>query len=89
MRRAPWIAALVTVGLALPFTLLALAGAAWLTENLTEIAASSGGLDLPALAREAWSRWPEALGMVIGMALVVAILVLARRDLAAAAKETR
>ena len=88
MRRAPWIAALVTIGLALPFTLLALAGAAWLTENLTQIASSIGGMDVPAVVREAWSRWPEILGMVIGMGLVVVILVLAKRELAATSKES-
>ncbi|HET7009550.1 MAG TPA: hypothetical protein VFI11_02140 [Anaerolineales bacterium] len=88
MRRAPWIAALATIGLALPFTLLALAGAAWLTENLTQMASSIGGMDLPAAVREAWSRWPEILGMVIGMGLVVVILVLAKRELAATSKES-
>jgi hypothetical protein len=81
MRRAPWVAALVTIGLALPFTLLALAGVAWLTENLTQIATSVAGFDVPAIAREAWARWPEALGMVIGMGLVLLVLVLAKREI--------
>ena len=88
MRRAPWVAALVTLGLALPFTLLALAGAAWLTENLTQIT-SSAGFDYPELVREAWSRWPEALGMIIGMGLVLLVLILAKRELAASSKEAR
>ncbi len=89
MRRAPWVASLVTLGLALPFTLLALAGAAWLTENLTQIASTSGGSDYAELVREAWSRWPEVLGMVIGMGLVLLVLVLAKRELAASSREVR
>jgi hypothetical protein len=42
-------------------------------------------MDWGALVREGWSRWPEALGMLIGQALIVLILVLARRDLKAEA----
>ena len=79
--KGTWIVLVAILGLTLPFTLLALAGAAWLTENLTQIASAVGGLDVEALLREGWSRWPEVLGMLIGMALVVLILILARRDL--------
>jgi hypothetical protein len=82
MRKGIWGIGLAIVGLALPFTLLALAGAAWLTENLTRIAAAVGGLDVGALVREGWSRWPEVLGVLIGQALMLLVLILARRDLA-------
>ena len=81
MMKGTWIVPLAILGLALPFTLLALAGAAWLSENLTQIASAAVGLDVGALLREGWSRWPEVLGMLIGQALIVLILVLARRDL--------
>ncbi len=81
MKKGTWIVLVAILALALPFTLLALAGAAWLTENLTQIASAVGGLDVEALLREGWARWPEVLGMLIGMALVVLILILARRDL--------
>jgi cytochrome c biogenesis protein CcdA len=83
MGKGTGIVLLAILGLALPFTLLALAGAAWLTENLTAIATAVGGVDVPALFREGWSRWPEILGMFIGQALIVLILVLARKDLKA------
>ena len=83
MGKGTGIVLLAILGLALPFTLLALAGVAWLTENLTAIATAVGGIDVPALLREGWSRWPEILGMFIGQALIVVILVLARKDLKA------
>ena len=89
MRRGTWGIGLAIVGLALPFTLLALAGAAWLTENLTRIAGAIGQLDVRALAREGWSRWPEVLGMLIGQALILLVLILARRDLAARPGEAK
>lgn len=82
MRKGTWGIGLAIVGLALPFTLLALAGAAWLTENLTRIAGAVGRVDVGTLVREGWSRWPEVLGMLIGQALIVLVLILARRDLA-------
>ena len=89
MRKGIWGIGLAIVGLALPFTLLALAGAAWLTENLTRIAGAIGQLDVRALAREGWSRWPEVLGMLIGQALILLVLILARRDLAARPGEAK
>ncbi len=89
MRKGTWGIGLAIVGLALPFTLLALAGAAWLTENLTRIAGAVGRLDVGSLVREGWSRWPEALGVLIGQALILLVLILARRDLAARAGEAK
>ncbi len=87
MMKGTWIVPVAILGLALPFTFLALAGAAWLTENLTQIASAVGGLDVAGLVREGWSRWPEILGVLIGQALIVVILVLARRDLKANAQK--
>jgi hypothetical protein len=86
MRNVSLVAVVATLGLAIPFTLLALAGVAWTTENLTQIAtflAGPGQLDWAALARETWARLPEVAGMIIGQALILVIFLLARREVRA------
>ena len=86
MRSVSLVAVIATLGLAIPFTLLALAGVAWTTENLTQIAAtlaSPAHYDWAALGREAWARMPEVAGMIIGQALILVIFLLARREVRA------
>jgi len=86
MRNPTLVAVVATLGLAIPFTLLALAGVAWTTENLTQIAtalARPAQLDWGALARETWARLPEVAGMIIGQALILLIFLLARREVRA------
>ncbi len=86
MRNVSLVAVIATLGLAVPFTLLALAGVAWTTENMTQIAtnlASPAQYDWAALAREAWARMPEVAGMIIGQALILVIFLLARREVRA------
>ena len=80
MRKEQSTAVVVTLLLAIPFTLLALAAVAWIDDNLARIVASltSPQVDWQAVVREAWSRWPEVLGMLVGQALIILILVLAR-----------
>jgi Ca2+/Na+ antiporter len=81
MIRVTWVAILATLGLSVPFLVLGILGAAWLTQNLTQLAttiATAAALDWGRLALEGWSRWPEVLGMIIGQALILAILLLAR-----------
>ncbi len=71
-------AALGTLALALPASLLALGFVAYLDEHLLDISAALRA-NWPALAREAMARWPEVAGMVIGQLLLMAILVLGGR----------
>jgi hypothetical protein len=86
MRRVSMVAVAATIGLAVPFTLLGLAGAAWLTENMRQVSttlANAAAMDWRALALEGWARLPEIAGMVIGQALIMVILLLARREVSA------
>jgi hypothetical protein len=72
---------LATLGLTVPFLVLGILGAAWLTQNLTWWAttlASATQVNWADLAIEGWSRWPEALGMIVGQALILLIVLLAR-----------
>jgi len=81
MFRITLVAVLATLGLTIPFLVLGILGAAWLTQNLTWWAtalASATQLNWADLAMEGWSRWPEALGMVVGQALILLIVLLAR-----------
>jgi hypothetical protein len=80
MRKQQITAVVVTLSLAVPFAALALVAVAWIDDNLARLMASlaSPQVDWQALIREAWSRWPEVLGMLVGMGLIVVILVLAR-----------
>ena len=80
MRKEQFTAVVLTLSLAIPFTLLALVAVAWIDDNLARIVASltSPQVDWQAVVREAWSRWPEVLGMLVGQALIILILVLAR-----------
>ena len=80
MRKEQFTAVVLTLSLAIPFTLLALVAVAWIDDNLARIVASltSPQVDWQVVIREAWARWPEVLGMMVGQALIILILVLAR-----------
>lgn len=81
MFRVTLVAILATLGLTIPFLVLGILGAAWLTQNLSWWAtalASATQLNWADLAMEGWSRWPEVLGMVVGQALILLIVLLAR-----------
>jgi len=81
MLRVTLVAILATLGLTIPFLVLGILGAAWLTQNLSWWAttlASATQVNWADLAMEGWSRWPEALGMVVGQALILLIVLLAR-----------
>ena len=81
MFRATLVAVLATLGLTIPFLVLGILGAAWLTQNLSWWAtalASATQVNWADLAMEGWSRWPEVLGMVVGQALILLIVLLAR-----------
>ena len=80
MIKIQFIAVGFTLALAVPFTVAALVGAAWLTNHMPEIASFVNGLmNWRGLAVEGSARWPEVAGMLIGLALILSILLLARR----------
>jgi hypothetical protein len=79
MRKVQFYAGFWTIIIAIPFTVLALVGVAYLTENLTQIVRviyewsqklSVGGRGL---ILEFSARWPEVAGMVIGMIVILTI----------------
>jgi hypothetical protein len=72
MRKVQFIAVGFTLALAVPFTVVALAGAAWLTNHLPEIGmAVNGLLNWRGLAVEGSARWPEVAGMILSILLLV------------------
>jgi hypothetical protein len=84
MRKVQFHASFWTLLIAIPFTLLALGGVAYITENLTHIIAaisrfsrelSVGGRGL---VLEFSARWPEVAGMVIGMLVILTIYLFAQ-----------
>jgi len=81
MRKVQFLTVGFTLALAVPFTVAALVGAAWLTNHLTEISgAVEGLLNWRGLAVEGSARWPEVAGMILGQILILSILLLVRRN---------
>jgi hypothetical protein len=84
MRKVQFHAAFWTLVIAIPFTMLALIGVAFLTENLTIIsrAISEFSRNITVGGRgliiEFSARWPEIAGMVIGMIVILTILLFAQ-----------
>ncbi len=84
MRKVQITASFWTIVIAIPFTILALIGTAYITENLTQIVnllsrfsreISVGGRGL---VLEFSARWPEIAGMVIGMIVILTIYLFAQ-----------
>jgi hypothetical protein len=84
MRKVQFFAGFWTIVIAIPFTVLALVGVAYLTEHLTQIITtlyefsrklSVGGRGL---ILEFSARWPEVAGMVIGMIVILTIYLFAQ-----------
>jgi len=84
MRKVQLFAGFWTIVIAIPFTVLALVGVAYLTENLTQIIntisnfsrnLSVGGRGL---LLEFSARWPEVAGMVVGMIVILTIFLFAQ-----------
>ncbi len=84
MRKVQFVASFWTLVIAIPFTILALLGVAYLTENLTQIAntISKFSRDISVGGRgfilEFSARWPEIAGMVIGMIVILTIYLFAQ-----------
>ncbi len=93
MKKVQFAASFWTLVIAIPFTVLALVGVAYLTEHLTQITnsilkfsrdISVGGRGL---VLEFSARWPEIAGMVIGMIVILTIYLFAQN--ANKAEETK
>jgi hypothetical protein len=84
MRKVQFFASFWTLVIAIPFTVLALIGVAYLTENLTIIyrAISEFSRNITVGGRglfiEFSARWPEIAGMVIGMIVILTIFLFAQ-----------
>ena len=86
MKKVPFAAAFWTFALALPFTILALSGIAYVDLHFSVIAQtiynfeqrlSSNGAGL---VSELWARSPEVLGMLIGLIVIFTIFVFVRQS---------
>jgi hypothetical protein len=80
MRKVQMYATVWTLVLALPFTVVALVGTAYITNHLGDVANAISELaNWRGLAIEGSARWPEIAGMIIGQLLILSILLIARR----------
>ena len=85
MRKAQYLAVFWTLALAIPFTALAVSGAAYLTDHLSNIATSIASFGhSTTVGGRGWivefaARWPEVAGMIIGQIVIFAILIFARQ----------
>ena len=81
MRKIQMYATVWTLVLAVPFTVIALAGTAYITNHLGDIATAISALvNWRGVAVEGSARWPEIAGMIIGQLLILSILLIARRN---------
>jgi len=84
MKKIQFVASFWTLLIAIPFTILALLGVAYLTENLTQIvnAITKFSREISVGGRgfflEFSARWPEIAGMVIGMIVILTIFLFAQ-----------
>jgi len=80
MRKIQMYAIIWTLVLALPFTVIALVGTAYITNHLGDVATAVSSLaNWRGVAVEGSARWPEIAGMIIGQLLILSILLIARR----------
>lgn len=81
MRKVQIYATVWTLLLAIPFTVIALVGTAYITNHLGDIAGAIAALiNWRGVAVEGSARWPEIAGMIIGQLLILSILLIARRN---------
>ncbi len=81
MRKIQMYATVWTLVLALPFTVIALVGTAYITNHLGDITTAISSLvNWRGLAVEGSARWPEIAGMIVGQLLIMSILLIARRS---------
>ena len=93
--KAPFAAVFWTFGLAIPFTFIALAGVAYIDLHFSEIAlavlrfeqaVTAGGRGF---VTEFAQRFPEILGMLIGMIIIFTIYLFVRQPAESAVKRNR
>ena len=93
--KAPFAAVFWTFGLAIPFTFIALAGVAYIDLHFSEIAlavlsfeqaVTAGGRGFIA---EFAQRFPEVLGMLIGMIVIVTIYAFVRQPAESSVRQKR
>jgi hypothetical protein len=86
MRKGQITAVVWTMILAIPFTALALSAVAFTTEHLTQISTAIANFSLTtSTGGRGWvlefaQRWPELAGMIIGQAVILMILIIARQS---------
>jgi hypothetical protein len=86
MRKAQFLAVFWTLFLAIPLTALALSLAAYLTDHLVEIANAMANFgEATTVGGRGWAmviseRWPEVAGMIVGQLVIMAILLLVRKN---------
>lgn len=74
-----------TLLLAVPFTALALSGAAYITQNLSgiinwmNVTSQTATVTGRGWLMEFSIRWPEVMGMVVGQIILLTILIFARQ----------
>jgi len=84
MRKVQFTASFWTLLLAIPFTILALIGTAYVSDHLIQIANGISRLSREisvggrGLVLEFSARWPEIAGMVIGMIVILTIYLFAQ-----------
>lgn len=78
MRKVQFVATIVTLGLAIPFAVLAVLGTAWVTDHVGQLVRAVSSIQWQPILREASARWPEIAGMVVGQLLILALLLAAR-----------
>ena len=85
MRKVQFIAVFWTLALAIPFTALAISGAAYITDHLGAITNSIATFSRSTrVGGRGWvlefaERWPEVAGMIIGQIVIFAILYFSRQ----------
>ena len=85
MRKAPFVGVFWFFALALPFTIIALAGVAYVDLHYSQIVQSlvNFGQSITAggrgVAAETAQRFPEVLGMVIGLIVMLTIYLFVRQ----------
>lgn len=80
MRKAQFIAVIVTLALAIPFIALALIETVYLIDYARSIGgAMTGVIEWHSVALEGSTHWPELAGMIIGQLLILSVLLILRR----------
>lgn len=86
MRKVPFVGVFWIFALALPFTIIALAGVAYVDFHFSEIALTMVNIEESITAggrgfvAEFAQRFPEVLGMVIGMIVILTIYLFVRQS---------